>query len=157
MSAELINAVAESDAARRAEARLRSELDYERGRVAAANGRYDEAVQAVHNKDVELGEAWVYWTLLLGAGQPHLGVSAAASTQTRDSAPQPVRNYAAAAAAGIRIAPPPRFGVRDVLSGPEGSGPQLLDPSLERRLRSQMEELIKKQGIIGKLVKQAQK
>ena len=154
---ELVRTLAESDAARRAEARLRSELEYERGRVASADRRYDEAVQAVRDKDVELGEAWVYWTLLLGAGRPAFGSGGGgdgAPGAEQVSGGQPARRYTAAAAAGIRTAP-------IVLpSGRTESGhgrPPLLDPSLERRLRSQMEELARKQQVIAKLVEQAER
>ena len=155
---ELVRTLAESDAARRAEARLRSELEYERGRVAASDRRYDEAVQAVRDKDVELGEAWVYWTLLLGAGRPAFG-----SGGGGDGAPgaepvsgaQPARRYAAAAAAGIRTAPIVLPSGGAALLGP--GRPPLLDPSLERRLRSQMEELARKQQVIAKLVEQAER
>ena len=156
MTAELFNAVAESDAAKRSEARLRSELEYERSRIAATDRRYNEAVQAVHDKDMELKEAWVYWMLLLGADQPSSGLAPVSAKGPRENgtsaAIKPTRNYAAAAAAGIRTAPGP--GVQDVLLA---GGSQLLDLSLERRLRSQMEELAKKQQIIGKLVEQAEK
>ena len=156
-SMELVRTLAESDAARRAEARLRSELEYERGRVAAADRRYDEAVQAVRDKDVELGEAWVYWTLLLGAGRPAFGSGGggdAAPGTEQVSGTQPARRYAAAAAAGIRAAPIvlPYGGATS-----DPGRPPLLDPSLERRLRSQMEELARKQQVIAKLVEQAER
>lgn len=157
MTAELVNAVAESDAAKRSEARLRSELEYERSRVVIADRRYNEAVQMVHDKNMEMEEAWVYWLLLLGADRSGVDSdSPKGPLENRENASvHPIRNYAVAAAAGIRTASQPRAGIQEVLLA---AGSQtLLDVSLERRLKCQMEELAKKQQVIGKLMEQAEK
>lgn len=223
---ELVRAVAESDTARRAEVRLRSELEFERGRVAAAERRYQEAVAAVGAKDAELAEAWVYWMLLLGAPPPSPGVDvragggmlagvgrgATGSTGIGDgrggvelgasitdvAAAGGIRTLGGAAegsaAAYSRQSSTQQLAVSSQLQqqlrqgqgqgqgqgpgqGPgqghagqgrgQGQGqagqpsaaahPLLLDPSLERRLKAQMEELARRQQVIARLVEQTER
>ena len=114
-----------------------------------------------------MGEAWVYWTLLMGAGQPQYGVMVGGAAGPRveevvgnrpaaEGGAPLIRRYSAAASAGIRTVPldGARRGVGGV--GPDG-GLHLLDASLERRLRSQMEELARRQQMIAKLVEQSER
>lgn len=205
-SQALVRAVAESDTARRAEARLRSELEFERGRVAAAERRYEEAVAAVGAKDAELAEAWVYWTLLLGAPTPSPGVDVRAgggmlagvaggvlgSTGVGDGRggfELGVSIADVAAAGGIRTMGGGAEGLTAAYPGqssatqctapsqlqqqlrqvqvqvqgpgqgaqPAAAHPLLLDPSLERRLKAQMEELARRQQVIARLMEKTER
>ncbi|GAX83158.1 hypothetical protein CEUSTIGMA_g10584.t1 [Chlamydomonas eustigma] len=145
---ELVKAVAESDTARRAEARLRSEVEYERSRVVAAEQRYDQALQAVQDKDTELAEAWTYCSLLQGAPPPSCGtgISVGISVGITDALSGTSKSVQ-----DVQRPMPAKLG------GVEGVKEVLLDVKLEKRLRSQMEELMRKQQIIAKLMEEGER
>eukprot|EP00798_Chlamydomonas_sp_ICE-L_P001822 gene1822-33241_t len=70
---ELSRALAESDAARRSETRLKAEVALERDLLLSAEQRYNEAVQQMTVKEAEVDEYWVYWLSAVPAGlQPEL-------------------------------------------------------------------------------------
>ncbi|KAG1664653.1 hypothetical protein FOA52_011790, partial [Chlamydomonas sp. UWO 241] len=136
---ELVQVVAEADAAKRLAARLQGELEFALGRVDDADRRTDEALRAVRAKDEELSSLWAYGLLLAGVDQsPSVGVGVA------EAGASP---YVSAAAVGGGGAG----------GGGGGGQPVLLDPGLERRLRGQMEDLASKQQIIARLADQAER
>lgn len=130
---DLARLVQECDSLRRSEARLKSELDFERDLRKDADRAVSEALRAVKGKDAELSAAWVYAQIL------------PISDSQKGSQGLP--------ACGVHYPP---FPLPSSSSSPSVTKTLLLDPVLEQRIRSQAQELSRHQQAIARLVDKAE-